>query len=113
GRLELVYDNVGVSPSGDYLVGNGSNPTGTFTAANGDKILGSFNCLSAATEDPNILGLAGTVRLTGGTGLFTNVKGSGVAIGQANISANEVTLTISGFVASPTLSPPPRGPRIR
>jgi hypothetical protein len=106
GDMVMVYNDIGLSPSGNSLVGGISGGTGTFTAHNGDKIVGTFNFLTAATEGPNVLSLVGNVLVNGGTGIFTNISGSGIAVGQGNTQSNEVTLSIDGFFDSPTLSPP-------
>ncbi len=74
------------SPYGFYPPFAFSSSVLTLTTRNGDRIVASYRG-SAELQPSGLLKLTGTYTLTGGTGQFQGVKGSGTLVGVEDISA--------------------------
>jgi hypothetical protein len=67
----------------------------TYTAANGDSVLQTVHDTICPTTTPNAFTLTGSFTVTGGTGRFSDAKGSGTV--QASITFTSTTTgTFSG-----------------
>ncbi len=94
-------DCVNLSPTGDGSLTFASNNV-TLTVAGGDTLTGSYG--GTATPQPApIMGIAGTVTITGGTGRYLNASGSATIEGVEVITPPTGTgaLFISGKLALP------------
>lgn len=77
-----------------------------FTAANGDEVLLNFVFLAIPTS-PTTFSIEGVWQVTGGTGRFEGISGSGTYVGQAEFvgPADAVgTFALEGMISSPKQS---------
>lgn len=97
GTARVTYDGVQLGPEGNNLVGTEAGE-GVFTFRSGDQAFGAIRWLTTPTRDPDVLTIVGTLAVTGGTGVFAEATGHGIAVGQGRVSTGEVTFEIDGFL---------------
>jgi hypothetical protein len=71
-----------------------------FTAANGDTVFGTISGKATFTP-PNILAIAETAIITGGTGRYAGATGSFTVARLKNTVTNATTATFKGTISSP------------
>jgi hypothetical protein len=104
GTAVLTYDRVELAPGGRSLQPGSFEGSGVITLSTGDRAFGTLRFLTSRTVDPNVLALVGTIQVTGGTGPFQNVTGSGTAIGRGNVATNQINLSLDGFLEGVSFS---------
>jgi hypothetical protein len=95
GTAELRYDGVRLAPGGNNLAGDDEG-IGVFTLRNGDPAFGTIRGLTSPTRDPDVLAIVGTLKVTHGTGILSNVTGTGIAVGEGRVSTGAVTFSLHG-----------------
>jgi len=71
-----------------------------FTAANGDTVFGTISG-QATFKPPNVLAIAETAIITGGTGRFAGATGSFTVARLKNTVTNATTASFTGTVSAP------------
>ncbi|MGI9025900.1 MAG: hypothetical protein ACR2GP_10015 [Burkholderiaceae bacterium] len=87
-----------VTPTSAYTY-SFSNGKLTLTAANGDEVRAEYSGSLSPTATPPIYAIAGTYRITGGTGRFSNASGTGTLQGIDNLQTGQGQLQLSGTIS--------------
>lgn len=87
-----------VTPTSAYTY-SFSNGKITLTAANGDEVHADYSGSLSPTATPPIYSIAGTYRITGGTGRFSNASGTGSLQGIENLQTGQGQLGLSGTIS--------------
>ena len=76
-----------------------ANGTLTAIAANGDELRAEYSGTLSPTATPPIYAIAGSYRITAGTGRFSGASGSGTLQGIDNIQTGQGQLQLSGVIS--------------
>ena len=87
-----------VTPTSPYTF-SFANGKLTATAANGDELRAEYSGTLSPTATPPIFAVAGSYRITGGTGRFSGASGSGTLQGIENIQTGQGQLQLSGAIS--------------
>ena len=76
-----------------------SNGKLTLIAANGDELRADYAGALTPSATPPIFVVAGTYRITGGTGRFSGASGTGAVGGLTNLQTGQGTLELNGNIS--------------
>ena len=76
-----------------------SNGKLSLIAANGDELRADYSGALTPSATPPIYVVAGTYRITGGTGRFSNASGTGTVGGLTNLQTGQGNLDLKGTIS--------------